>query len=121
MKNTYDKSFKDDQKTALWLKKYGISNKQFKELDIWKLQASIAAQDLFKNHAEKLTFIEERFIRNFCFSALSDRKLEFVTQKIAYQVLNLNKKIKRKKYQVIKNLKKSNRNKNSKRQAPTNS
>lgn len=120
MKNTYSKYLKNDQKTVIWLKKYGITNKQFETLDIWKLRASIAAQDLFKNHVEKLTLSEARFISNFCFSALSDHKLQFVTQRVAYQVLNLNKKIKRKKYQSIKTIKKSKRNKSSKRQAPTN-
>jgi hypothetical protein len=120
MKNTIYTNTKNDQKTAEWLKKQGITNKQFETKEIWQLQASKAAQDVIKNHFDNLSVTDEDFVRDFCCAITSDHSLKFITQKRAYRMLNLYKRIKRNKYQIFKKLKKSTRSNIPKRQAPTN-
>lgn len=120
MKNTNNRNAKDDELRARWVKNQGITNKQFMTNEMWQLRASKAAQDVIKNHFDNLSIADENFVRDLCCAIAFDHSLKFITQKRAYRMLNLYKRIKRNKYQIFKKLKKSTRSNIPKRQAPTN-
>ncbi len=85
-----------DNKTTAWLKNNGITEKQFTQAEIWKLQALKATHYLMKHKIELLTEEEQNKLIGFYWAMNDKNKRKSITKRMTYEVMNIGAKVRRK-------------------------
>ena len=87
-----------EKKTNKWLAEHGVSLSALNEATVWQLQAQKAATNLLKEKIHFLTEQEQNFLMNFALAMMHKKSRKKITSSQTYQVLNICKKINRRKY-----------------------
>jgi hypothetical protein len=88
-----------EKKTNIWLADNGVSLSALTDATIWQLQAQKAASNLLKEKSHFLTELEHCLLMNYALAMMHKKSIKKITSSQTYQVLNLCKKINRRKYQ----------------------
>jgi hypothetical protein len=88
-----------EKKTNKWLADNGVGLSALTDATIWQLQAQKAASNLLKEKIHFLTELEQNFLMNYALAMMHKKSRKKITSSQTYQVLNLCKKINRRKYQ----------------------
>ncbi len=95
-------NYKAEKLTASWVKDNGMKIKQFDKIDLLLVRAQQAAHNLLKYHITLLTN-EQATILNDYLIQLNNKKLQKkLTDKKAYAILNIGKKINREVFKAYK-------------------
>ena len=89
-----------ETKTNKWLASNGISLSALKDATIWQLQAQKAAVKLIKQNPITLTDSEQEILIDFARAMLTVKTRMKITDSQSYKVLNLCKKINRRRYKA---------------------
>ncbi len=94
--------YKAEQLGDNWLRDNGITQKQFKQAELWQLQAQKTAHNLLKNKTDLLTEREQNTLIDFYWAMQDKGKRKNITKRMTYEVMNIGAKIRRKGFRANK-------------------
>ncbi len=94
--------YKAEQLGDNWLRDNGITQKQFKQAELWQLQAQKTAHNLLKNKTDLLTEREQNTLIDFYWAMQDKGKRKNITKRMTYEVMNIGAKIRRKGFKANK-------------------
>ncbi len=94
--------YKAEQLGDNWLRNNGITQKQFKQAELWQLQAQKTAHNLLKNKADLLTDRQLQTLMAFAQLMLNSKQRTNITKRMTYEVMNIGAKIRRKGFRANK-------------------
>ena len=94
--------YKAQQLGDAWLKRNGITQKQFIQAEIWQLQAQKTATNLLKNKTHLLTDTQIQTLMAFSMAMLNSKHRQNITKRMTYEVMNISTKINRQQFKANK-------------------
>jgi hypothetical protein len=105
MQNLNKLHIKEEQTANNWLKENGITNRLFKEVQVFQLQAYKTATNILKQNVKLLKNNEYEQLTSYCKAMLNSKQRNSLTKRNTYEILNIGTRINRqlfKQYRKIK-------------------
>jgi hypothetical protein len=105
MQNLNKLHIKEEQTANNWLKENGITNRLFKEVQVFQLQAYKTATNILKHNVKLLKNNEYEQLTSYCKAILNSKQRNSLTKRNTYEILNIGTRINRqlfKQYRKIK-------------------
>jgi hypothetical protein len=97
-KKLEQKDKQHEKMTEEWLKENGLEEKTFHSLPLEQVQAACIANNLLEDFSRLLTGAQEETLVQYLIEFQNKRLRKGITQTQAYRVLNIGKKVNRKRY-----------------------